>query len=150
MKLNYDCVRAVLRAIDDLNKPIKNIRNEDDLYKVPLPKIRRHPLVSEQYSELEIQQAIRFLLDGQYVIGVTLPKGAGPIRYCDIDKITQAGYKFLEEIEPESEWEKIKKKAWDIGKTLHKPMEVALTIATKDKGIWTAAHNFIVNLFAPK
>lgn len=112
MKLNYDCVRDVLLALEE-NLTIEV--DEDGCYSF-------NTLFSEEiceldslskYSKQDIIYAIIKLYEAGYINASTM--SADELTDCIISDITYDGHEFLQSIKSDPVWDKVKRVADKVG-----------------------------------
>ena len=119
MKLNPDCVRATMLAIESFSFGEECRMNE----------LMGKPEVSG-YSEDDVQYTCRKLLEAGYIKARTIRPLRSPELVTSISDLTYAGHEFLNTIRAEKNWAKVKSTAKAAGvfslKGLH---EIGLQVA---------------------
>lgn len=105
MVLNYDCLRAVLLALE------KNLTLDDDLrfYHINLSDILGFDEL-RVYSKKDIYYCIYNLIEIGFVDGDVKFADAGVPYYCYVNNINYSGHEFLQSIKSNTVWENIKSK----------------------------------------
>lgn len=114
MRLNYDCIRDVLLTASELNQ-YEYQGSHYALHKVSKQEIVEHPLIAGNYSYDDILYSINQLFEMEFVTGGRVSPKNGELRMCDINDITEAGHKFLDNIKEPSTWEAVKTHAKKLG-----------------------------------
>lgn len=113
MKLNYDCVRDVLLALEE----VLTIEVDDDgdysynsLFSLDIFKLVRLP----EYSKVDITYSVLKLIETGYLDAETHNTGSDCLAFC-INDITYDGHEFLQAIKSDTVWKDVKKVTKKIG-----------------------------------
>jgi hypothetical protein len=119
MKLNMDCIRDILIAVESLNY--------GDVYTISklhdnLPK----------YSEETLDYHCRQLTDAGFLDALTINATGGPYpNIVDIRDLTFSGHQFLADIRSDTTWNKTKDMAKSVGvESLHAIRDIAVGVVT--------------------
>ena len=104
MKLNPECLRAVLLSIETLSEIIENGSSFKEIYP-ELDELLNYKLCSE-YQKTDIIYCLKCLSDEELIKGGPL-YGDGEIIDFDISEITPDGRKLLDKIRDNSKWKKL-------------------------------------------
>ncbi len=110
MKLNKDCVRAILIYIEEHCIYEEDKSGNKTMHIVNLRELLESKEISD-YKEDDIRYTIVKLLEGDYIKGNLIPKNNGTnldiaVR---ITQLTLRGQELLDNIRPESVWDKTKR-----------------------------------------
>ncbi len=120
MKLNTDCVRAILLTVEkctDFNTPFEYEKDDCD-----------YPLL-KKYSHNEIVYHIKQCELSNLILGVSYVDGG---EYVMVSDLSPEGHQFIANIRNDNIWKKIKSKAINLGITsLPAIMEIANKVIEK-------------------
>lgn len=104
MKMNLDCLRAVLLAIE--NKPNLYVTERGDAC---FKEIELRELYSAviDFSKEDIAYSVYLLIDGGY-IDASPRYGNNELKVCPITRMTLAGHELLEDLRDEKRWQRVK------------------------------------------
>lgn len=118
MKLNTDCIRDILIAIESIDYDDEWVI--DDLMK-RLPN----------YSESELQYHCLQLIEAGFLDASTVQFARSPLQVCRIKDLTYYGHQFLADIRSDTNWNKTKEIAKYVGsESLHTIKDIAVGIIT--------------------
>lgn len=98
MKLNHECVRSILLAIEEKHQYGKVLRLEEILQSDRL----------SEFNEDEIKYVLIKLADAKYIEG-TPQYGSNELIYFDCNGLTWSGHQFLDTIRDPEVWKKTKR-----------------------------------------
>lgn len=109
MKLDIDCVRSLLMALEDV------LQFDDDLHvpSVNLSSILSYPTLKD-FSRPDVAYATEKLKEADF-ISATIQYGSLLIYDIRFHSITYAGHEFLEAIRPDTVWQETKSTLASIG-----------------------------------
>lgn len=133
MKLNKDCIRAILIYIEDHCIYEVDKFNKKRMHIVNLHELTQSVDVSI-FLEDDIKYTIVKLLEGGYIIGSLIPKNSGVnFDIINISQLTLRGHDLLDNIRPDPVWNKTKN-------ILQKAGDFSLAIMSQVAGETMAAY----------
>lgn len=116
MKLNLDCVRAVMMYIEENQVyDIEEFSQKRELKKVSFYAIKTDEKLSQKFSEDDLEYTVIQLFLDEYVVGYRTPKDKPYIEISEIDYITPLGHEFLDNVRNDTVWNGVKKKIASVG-----------------------------------
>ena len=107
MKLNHECIRDTLLAIESMNYVVEN---EDEICFEGISLDELAEIINapkEKYSRVEIFRALQSLNQGGY-IDVSHDCSDDSLEYYIINSITYSGHQFLDTVRDPTVWKKTK------------------------------------------
>jgi hypothetical protein len=131
MKLNYDCLRDVLLALEE------NLQMSEDLsFDILKLEDITNLLDSKNYSPKDIYYAVYNLIEIDMVEGDIQFADGGIPYFCYIQNITYRGHEFLQTVKSETVWSQIKDKLRPVaGLSVELITEVGKTLIANKLGI---------------
>ena len=106
MKLNPDCIRAVLFYLEEN----LSISSDLEINEISIFDLDRNL----EYSINELANTLLVLDDAGFIV-TARDDGSNCMNELDVYRITYDGYQFIETIRPESAWKKVKSVCGKIG-----------------------------------
>lgn len=118
MKLNTDCIRDILIAVESLDYG-EQWAIDDLMDKLP------------GYTEAELQYHCLQLIDAGFLDAITIQTLSSPLQICRIKDLTYSGHQFLADIRSDTTWNKTKQIAKNVGsESLHALKDIAVGVVT--------------------
>ena len=116
MKLNLDCVRAVMMYIEENQVyHIEDFSQKRELKKVSFYAIKTDEKLSQKFNEDDLEYTVVQLFLNEYVVGYHTPKNEPYVEIAEIDYITPLGHEFLDNVRNDTVWNGVKKKIASVG-----------------------------------
>lgn len=104
MKMDIDCMRAVLLAIEKM--PNLSVTGKGSAYFGDI-ELRELYAAIPDFSKEDIAYSVILLFDGDYIDG-DVQYGDDELTVCLITRMTLAGHELLEDLRDEKRWQKVK------------------------------------------
>lgn len=104
MKMNLDCLRAVLLAIEE--EPCLSVSEIGEVSFTSISLQKLFNLLPE-FDKENISYSVLLLIDGDY-IKTAFEYGSSVSQSCQITRMTLAGHKLLENLRDEKRWQTVK------------------------------------------